>query len=149
MLDARQDAATPAASGVSYNGGTPYRFQGRGARPCDGGAVPVVALGAGETCLVGDAGVQIGGLTIDCTAGVGTIDRFNAASAGEIRLTNGADRPLDGYVLPVAIGRMSGKANLRNWQVSVDGVPRRDVRLAATDEACLVLIGTGTRVYLR
>ena len=30
MLDARQDVATPSESNVFYNGGMPYRFQGRG-----------------------------------------------------------------------------------------------------------------------
>ena len=33
MLDARQDAMTPAASGACYNGGMPYRFQGHVALP--------------------------------------------------------------------------------------------------------------------
>ena len=33
MLDARQDAMTPAASGACYNSGMPYRFQGHVALP--------------------------------------------------------------------------------------------------------------------
>ena len=154
MLDARRDVETPAANGVPYNGGVPYLFQGKGDRPAgeletEGRLVPDVPVEAGATWLVGDAGVRIGGLTVDCLGGVGMIDRLNAAETGELRLVNGAGLPLYGMVLPVAIAKISNGGYLANWGVFVDGVPRRDVRLAEAGGRGLVLNGLGTRLLVR
>ena len=154
MLDTRRDVETPAANGVPYNGGVPYLFQGKGDRPTaeletEGRLVPDVPVEVGATWLVGDAGVRIGGLTVDCLGGVGMIDRLNAAETGELRLVNGAGLPLYGMVLPVAIAKISNGGNLANWGVFVDGVPRRDVRLAEAGGRGLVLNGLGTRLLVR
>ena len=154
MLDARRDVETPAANGVPYNGGVPYLFQGKGDRPAgeletEGRLVPDVPVEAGAMWLVGDAGVRIGGLTVDCLGGVGMIDRLNVAETGELRLVNGAGLPLYGMVLPVAIAKISNGGYLANWGVFVDGVPRRDVRLAEAGGRGLVLNGLGTRLLVR
>ena len=152
MLDARQDALTPAASNVLYNGGMPYRFQGPGVSSCGSlaaeGVIPDLAVPEGDFLTVGASTVKIGGLTLDCAAGVGMLDRLNAAEQGQVTLVNCAGIPFDGYVLPIAVGVLSNGGNLSSWPVYVDGAVRRDLRLAPKDGR-LVLTELGFRLLIR
>ncbi len=154
VLDARRDVETPAANSAPYNGGVPYLFQGKGDRPTreletEGGLIPNITVSAGATWLVGEAGIRIGGLTVDCLGGVGMIDRFDAAETGVLRLVNGAGLSLYGMTLPVAISKIANGGNLASWGVFVDGVPRRDVRMTVADKVGIVLNGLGTRLLVR
>ena len=76
------------------------------------------------------------------------LDRLNAEETGQVTLVNCAGIPLDGYVLPIAVGELSNGGNLSSWPVYVDGAVRRDLRLAAKDGR-LVLTELGFRLLIR
>jgi hypothetical protein len=108
-----------------------------------------VCVAAGASLTIGDDRVQVGGLTVDCAAGGGTVDRLNVTARGTINLTNAGGVSFVEYNLPLTIGTLVNGDNLRNWHVTVDGAPRSEIFARATDEGGIVLHSTGTTVIFR
>lgn len=105
-----------------------------------------VCVAAGATLNVGDARVTIGGLTVDCAAGGGTIDRFNAAETGVINLVNSRGLSASGYALPISFGEIANAANLANWSVRANG-RERQCRVTCEDGS-VTIYGPGLMVIV-
>ena len=108
-----------------------------------------VCVAAGASLSVGDDRVQVGGLTVDCATGGGTIDRLNAAETGTLNLVNAAGTSLAGYNLPLTIGTLVNGDNIKRWKVSLDGVPHKEIRAKPTDEGGIVFLAAGTTILFR
>ena len=108
-----------------------------------------VCVAAGASLSVGDDRVQVGGLTVDCATGGGAIDRLNVAERGTIALVNASGVSFVEYGVPLSVGALVNGANLQNWNVTVDGVPRSEIHARMTDEGGICLFGMGTTLILR
>ena len=108
-----------------------------------------VCVAAGASLSVGDDRVQVGGLTVDCATGGGTIDRLNAAETGTLNLVNAAGTSFAGYNLPLTIGTLVNGDNIKRWKVSLDGVPHKEIRAKPTDEGGIVFLAAGTTIVFR
>lgn len=107
-----------------------------------------VRVASGASLSIGDDDVQIGGLTIDCATGAGSIDRFNAAETGEIRLVNASGVTIGGgWAAPLDIGTADNLANLSNWTVVKDG-QLYDAKVKFSDGQ-LVLTRAGLLIILK
>ena len=116
----------------------PFAELARSAEWC----VSNVSVVAGATLNVGDDRVQIGGLTVDCSTGGGTISRFNVAETGVINLVKKSGGVPHKYVLPLTVGEYVNAENLANWSVAVNGVqkPAASVRF---ENGAITLQGGG------
>ena len=108
-----------------------------------------VCVAAGASLSVGDDRVQVGGLTVDCATGGGTIDRLNAAETGTLNLVNAAGTSFAGYNLPLTIGTLVNGDNIKRWKVFLDGVPHKEIRAKPTDEGGIVFLAAGTTIVFR
>ena len=119
------------------------------ATPAVDWCVSNVCVAAGASLRVGDDRVQIGGLTVDCAAGGGAIDRLNAAETGTLNLVNATGTSFAGYSLPLTIGTLVNGDNVRRWTVSLDGVPHKEIRAKPTGAGGIVFLAAGTTVFFR
>lgn len=152
LLDDRSAEAqvVPTQRGAEYNDGVAYAFSSgvETDKPllAAGG---VVSVAKGAVLDLGDVGVGIEGLAIDCTAEAGAVTRFTPIANGAIYLT-GLDQsaltlPCE---LPIEIGAMNGIPALRSWKVYVGGQLQPELRLRFLD-GCLLLSGRGFCVIVR
>ena len=108
-----------------------------------------VCVAAGATLNVGDDRVQVGGLTVDCAAGGGTIDRLNASETGTLNLVNADGVSFMGYELPLTVGALVNGDNLQRWRVKVNGVLRKEIRARAAEGGGIILLEAGTALIFR
>ena len=106
----------------------PFTFQTL--RAGGGGISPAanvkVAAGATLDATLVDGGQEVSSLTVDCTAGGGTLKGVKLASGGTLNLVNlPAGTKLTEYVVPLTFEDAGGTANARTWTVQVDGVANR------------------------
>jgi hypothetical protein len=107
-------------------------------------AVQSVSVARGATLkAVGE--IELSSLTVDCASGGGTIDGFSLASGGELRAVN---VPKTGCDLPVQFSNVQGLANLKAWNVSVDGKSGR-MTLAVGADGKVRLVQKGFMVICR
>lgn len=113
-----------AGCGLWYNQGKPYRFtQGATAAERVKDVKVSVAQGATlDTDYLLDEAFSVAELTVDFTAGAGTITKFSPAANGVLRLTNvGSAAAVRKYEVPIVLGSLVNAANLASWTVVVDG----------------------------
>ena len=106
----------------------PFTFQTL--RAGGGGISPAanvkVAAGATLDATLVDGGQEVSSLTVDCTAGGGTLKGVKLASGGTLNLVNlPAGTKLTEYAVPLTFEDAGGTANARTWTVQVDGVASR------------------------
>lgn len=96
--------------------------------------VTSVQVAAGATLAAKGVSKMIDNLTLDCTAGAGTLEGFEFASSGTINLVNIPEKAVD-FTVPVKFGKVSAAslANINTWSVSVNGKPSShwDVKVTA------------------
>ena len=108
-----------------------------------------VCVAAGATLNVGDERVQIGGLTVDCATGGGTISCLNASEAGTLNLVNAAGVSFAQYELPLTVGTLANGNNLQRWRVTVNGVLLKEIRARPAEGGGIVLMEAGTTLIFR
>ena len=165
-IDLTGDVTTPQAadyvtwlSGDAFGAGHPLR-PGRGlalnvpAAPDANGAtmldnVTSIQVATGATLLVRGESKTISNLTVDCSAGVGTLSGFDFAANGTIDLINIPEGVMD-FAVPAGLGGVSseGLANLNSWSVKVEGMPssRWGLKVSADEIRAFRL---GTRLVIR
>ena len=85
-----------------------------------------VAAGATLDATLVNGGQEVSSLTVDCTAGGGTLKGVKLASGGTLNLVNlPAGTKLSEYAVPLTFVDAGGTANARTWTVQVDGVASR------------------------
>ena len=137
LVDERSGQA--AANGQTwYHGGNngtsgnpsswdPYTFQslrrGGGISPA---ANVQVAAGATLDATLVDGGQAVSSLTVDYTAGGGTLKGVKFAAGGTLNLVNvPAGTKLSEYAVPLTFEGAGDTSNARTWSVQVDGVANR------------------------
>ena len=138
-IDLTGDVSTPQSddwlSGDGFVAGHPLR-PGAGlalnipAAPDANGAamldnVTSVQVATGATLVAKGVSKTVHGLTIDCSAGVGTLSGIDFAANGTINLVNIPEGATE-LAIPAGLGGVSaaGLANLNAYSVMVDGKPR-------------------------
>lgn len=115
-----------------------------------------VASGAKfDTSYINNAVLSFKELTVDLTAGAGTITKFRPAENGVLYLKNPRAADLrDGSLvarvtLPLTVGEIVDAANLASWKVYVDGVLSSESVLLAKDGQLVVKTPTGLMLFVR
>ena len=106
----------------------PYTFQSL--RAGGGGISPAanvqVAAGATLDATLVDGGQAVSSLTVDYTAGGGTLKGVKFAAGGTLNLVNvPAGTKLSEYAVPLTFEGAGDTSNARTWSVQVDGVANR------------------------
>ena len=85
-----------------------------------------VAAGATFDASLVDGGQAVSSLTVDCTAGGGTLKGVKFAAGGTLNLVNvPAGTKLVEYAVPLTFEGAGDTSNARTWSVQVDGVANR------------------------
>ena len=85
-----------------------------------------VAAGATLDASLVDGGQAVSSLTVDCTAGGGTLKGVKLAAGGTLNLVNvPAGTKLVEYAVPLTFEGAGDTSNARTWSVQVDGVANR------------------------
>ena len=85
-----------------------------------------VAAGATLDASLVDGGQAVSSLTVDCTAGGGTLKGVKLAAGGTLNLVNvPAGTKLAEYAVPLTFEGAGDTSNARTWSVQVDGVANR------------------------
>jgi len=137
-----------------YNGNTPFMFnipatltEGAGALGIPDGSV--VDVQAGATLAIVGGAVPISALRVDMVAGAGTITHFSPTANGTLHLTNTSGNP-SSWQIPLTLGAVDNPANLRKWQVYVNGVLLNGYTLMFDPATgTLRLIAGGTIIILK
>jgi len=125
-LDAQTGFIPATTRGVWYNDATPFTFTLPTALTAGAGtlAIPdgsIVEVQAGATLSIVGGTVPISALRVDMAAGAGTITHFSPTANGALHLTNTSGNPAS-WQIPLTLGAVDNPANLRKWQVYVNGV---------------------------
>ncbi len=126
----------------TYNAHVPYLFSSRNAgwRFTTFGSVQVDAGAMLELSDIPDGNIAFNGLTVDCTAGAGTITKFAPAANGRLDLVNvqsGSKLPVR-YATGLKIANAVSTGNFDTWSVYVDGV-RSPASVPAIEDGILVV----------
>ena len=114
-----------------------------------------VAAGATLELAVPGTSVAAAGLTVDLTAGAGTISGFAAGANGVLALRNPTGTHQVGghlkskIVLPLTLTDVGSTAGLSSWSVTVDGVPSPASSVAFENGKIVVQTSVGTCMLIR
>ena len=105
----------------------PYTFQRlRAGGGISSSANVQVAAGATLDATLVDGGQELSSLTVDCTAGGGTLKGVKLAVGGTLNLLNlPVGQKLAEYAVPLTFDGVSDTSNATSWSVQVDGVATR------------------------
>ena len=105
----------------------PFAFQTlRAGGGISSSANVLVAAGATFDASLVDGGQAVSSLTVDCTAGGGTLKGVKFAAGGTLNLVNvPAGTKLAEYAVPLTFEGAGDTSNARTWSVQVDGVANR------------------------
>lgn len=155
--DADPDGKSQKFSEKWYNNGVIYRFtQGASdAESLENVRVSVASGAKFDTSYINNAVLSFKELTVDLTAGAGTITKFRPAANGVLYLKNPRAADLrDGSLvarvtLPLTVGEIVDAANLASWKVYVDGVLSSESTLLAKDGQLVVKTPSGMVLIFR
>lgn len=142
----------------TYNHHVPYLFNALNVswRFDTFGTISVAAGAVLDLDSIPDANIAINALSVDLTAGAGTITKFVPAENETIYQTHPrvCDYAPNGelnskIVLPLTIGTVLSPEKLKSWQVVVDGTPITNGELAVRDGALVVLVHHGLLLIFR
>lgn len=132
-------ALTPDLDNAWYNGGAPYSLASYVAGGAAFGPGAVVSVATDATLDLVSVDQTLSHVSVDCAAGAGTITRFTPAANGVLELVNiDVAQVKDTYALPLSVGELAQKANLKNWTVKVNGEPVAGVRVTFKNGQLLV-----------
>lgn len=132
----------------AYNGGVPYKFSGY--EPLNGAVLApgtTVKVDPGASLSFAAAPTPVSALAVD-GAGAGTIDTLTVAPNGALYLTGVPQAALSGYMVPLTIGQIAQRENLRSWTVFLDGVAQGNAKILVQGSALSIGQG-GTIVIFR
>jgi len=142
----------------TYNHHVPYLFEAQNAdwRFDTFGKVSVSAGATLDLDSIPDANIAINALSVDLTAGAGTLTKFVPAANGRLYVTNprASDLYADGSLktkieLPLTVGTVKSADNLKSWTIYVDGVAQTDAELVIRDGRLVLLVHRGLMVIVR
>ena len=142
----------------TYNHHVPYLFESQNGnwRFDTFGTVKVASGAVLDLDSIPDANVAINALSVDLTAGAGTITKFVPAANGSLYLANprASDYASDGRLkssieLPIDTPVILSPENLKSWKVFVDGAAFGSGELAVQNGKLLVKFNRGLVVFLR
>jgi hypothetical protein len=107
-----------------------------------------VASGATFDASLVTGGQEVSALTVDCSAGGGTLKGVRFASSGTLYLVNvSAGLNLSDYAVPLAFVGASDTGNVSSWTVRVNGSAR--TKRVSWRNGGLFLPKLGTVVFVR
>ena len=151
-MDARAAATalTPALDNAWYNGGAPYSLAAYVTGGMVFGSGAVVSVATDATLDLVSVDQALSRISVDCAAGAGTITRFTPAANGVLELVNiDAAQLKNAYALPLSVGELAQRANLKSWTVKVNGEPVARVRVTFKNGQLLVGPPVGLILVIR
>lgn len=144
--------ANGAGEGYGYlNGGEPFAWRSASAGNafnCQG-SVQVDEGGVLDLSSVPDANVSIKGVTVDASAGGGTITKFRPAANGVLNITGLVGDPPPKYTAAVKIDNTVNAANLSSWRVAVDGEIVRGSTVSLANGRLMAHLTCGLMILVR
>jgi hypothetical protein len=113
------------------------------------GSVQVDEGGVLDLSSVPDANISIKGVTVDVSAGGGTITKFRPAADGILNLTGIAGEPPARYTAAVKIDNAVNTANLSSWRVAVEGEAVRGSTVTLADGHLVAHLTCGLMIIVR
>ena len=134
-----------------YNRHVPYLFKSKNAGWAFStfGAVQVDAGAVLELSDIPPENIAFNALTVDLSAGGGTITRFAPAASGTLDLVGVVGDLASRVELPLTLGEVSGASALVGWTVRVNGEPSRASMLSYESGKLVVTTSRGTTVIFR
>lgn len=136
-------------SSAANDNANPYRivaYRMGGGIP-DSAEVKVMAGATLDASLV-SGGQMVSRLTVDCTAGGGTLRGVALAANGTLNLVNiPAGTKLSDYVVPISFATVANTGNANSWTVLVNGVSS-DINVVWKDGG-FYLPASATIIYIR
>ena len=144
--------ANGASEGYGYlNSGEPFAWRSAAtgnAFNC-AGSVQVDEGGVLDLSSVPDANVSIKGVTVDASAGGGTITKFRPAANGVLNITGLVGDPPPKYTAAVKIDNTVNAANLSSWRVAVDGEIVRGSTVSLANGRLMAHLTCGLMILVR
>ena len=132
----------------AYNDGVPYKLSSY--EPLNGAVLALgttVKVDPGASLSFAAAPPPVSSLAVD-GGGAGSIDTLTIAPNGALHLTGVPRVALSGYSVPLTIGQISQRENLRSWTVYLDGVAQGNAKILVQGSTLYIGQG-GTMVIFR
>ncbi len=129
----------------AYNDGVPYTVS---SAPLNGAVLALgttVKVDPGASLSFAAAPTPVSSLAVD-GGGAGAIDTLTVAPNGALHLTGVPRAALSGYIVPLTIGQIAQRENLRSWTVYLDGVVQRNAKLLV--QGSTLYIGQGGTIVI-
>lgn len=140
-------ASSTRKSYSAYNDGVPYTVSNA---PLNGAVLALgttVKVDPGASLSFAAAPTPVSSLAVD-GGGAGAIDTLTVAPNGALHLTGVPRAALSGYIVPLTIGQIAQRENLRSWTVYLDGVAQRNAKILVQGSTLYIGQG-GTMVIFR
>jgi hypothetical protein len=146
-VDTRTGVSTSSTrkSYSAYNDGVPYTVSNA---PLNGAVLALgttVKVDPGASLSFAAAPTPVSSLAVD-GGGAGAIDTLTVAPNGALHLTGVPRAALSGYMVPLTIGQIAQRENLRSWTVYLDGVVQRNAKLLV--QGSTLYIGQGGTIVI-
>lgn len=130
----------------AYNDGVPYKLSSY--EPLNGAVLALgttVKVDPGASLSFAAAPTPVSSLAVD-GGGAGSIDTLTVAPNGALHLTGVPRAALSGYSVPLTIGQIAQRENLRSWTVYLDGVAQRNAKILV--QGSTLYIGQGGTIVI-